>query len=248
MMNEVMVFNNPEFGDIRTITIDNEPWFVAKDVCEALKHTNPTVAMQMLEDDDHTKLSLGRAGETNVINESGLYTLIIKSNLPNAKKFRKWVTSEVLPSIRKHGVYAIPGATEQTVVVATDKLIRCAEIMAGCLDGNRPYVLNILQHIIPTISEEKTTERVEIEPPKKIACKNSPTSSVDIDVVKMLTEMTTQGMTLETLAEKSQVSVNTVISWIRGKHKPVLQNRINICVALGKEEDFLTPRRKRNVR
>lgn len=104
-MNELQIFNNEEFGQIRTVTIDNEPWFVAKDVCEALKHTNPTMAMQMLEDDERTKLSLGRAGETNVINESGLYTLIIKSNLPNAKKFRKWVTSEVLPSIRKNGGY-----------------------------------------------------------------------------------------------------------------------------------------------
>ena len=104
-MNELQIFNSEEFGEIRTVTIDNEPWFVAKDVCEALKHTNPTMAMQMLEEDERTKLSLGRAGETNVINESGLYTLIIKSNLPNAKKFRKWVTSEVLPSIRKNGGY-----------------------------------------------------------------------------------------------------------------------------------------------
>jgi prophage antirepressor-like protein len=104
-MNELQIFNNSEFGQIRTVAIDNEPWFVAKDVCEALKHTNPTMAMQMLEEDERTKLSLGRAGETNVINESGLYTLIIKSNLPNAKKFRKWVTSEVLPSIRKNGGY-----------------------------------------------------------------------------------------------------------------------------------------------
>ena len=104
-MNELQIFNSEEFGEIRTVTIDNEPWFVAKDVCEALKHTHPTMAMQMLEEDERTKLSLGRAGETNVINESGLYTLIIKSNLPNAKKFRKWVTSEVLPSIRKNGGY-----------------------------------------------------------------------------------------------------------------------------------------------
>ena len=89
-MNELQIFNSEEFGEIRTVTIDNEPWFVAKDVCEALKHTNPTMAMQMLEEDERTKLSLGRAGETNVINESGLYTLIIKSNLPNAKKLRNF--------------------------------------------------------------------------------------------------------------------------------------------------------------
>ena len=114
-MNELQIFNNEEFGEIRTVTIDNEPWFVAKDVCEALKHTNPTMAMQMLEEDERTKLSLGRAGETNVINESGLYTLIIKSNLPKAKKFRKWVTSEVLPSIRKTGSYAVPMTTGEQI-------------------------------------------------------------------------------------------------------------------------------------
>lgn len=104
-MNNLQIFKNENFGEIRTLVIDNEPWFVAKDVCEALHHTNTTVAMQMLEDDERTKLSLGRAGETNFINESGLYTLIIKSNLPTAKTFRKWVTSEVLPSIRKNGGY-----------------------------------------------------------------------------------------------------------------------------------------------
>lgn len=104
-MEDLQIFQNSEFGEIRTVTVDDEVWFVAKDVCKALKHTNTTMAMQMLEEDERTKLSLGRAGETNCINESGLYTLIIKSNLPKAKKFRKWVTSEVLPSIRKNGGY-----------------------------------------------------------------------------------------------------------------------------------------------
>lgn len=115
-MNNLQIFNNTEFGEIRTVTINNEPWFVAKDVCEILKHTNPTMAMQMLEDDERTKLSLGRAGETNVINESGLYALIIKSNMPNAKKFRKWVTSEVLPSIRRTGTYNMPGTYKEALI------------------------------------------------------------------------------------------------------------------------------------
>ena len=106
-MNELSIFENSEFGAVRTVILGNEPWFVAKDVCEVLGHTNPTVAIQMLETDERTKHSLGRAGETNLINESGLYTLIVKSNRPNAKKFRKWVTSEVLPKIRKYGMYAV---------------------------------------------------------------------------------------------------------------------------------------------
>lgn len=114
-MEDLQIFSNSEFGEIRTVTVNDEVWFVAKDVCEALKHTNTTVAMQMLEEDERTKLSLGRAGETNCINESGLYTLIIKSNLPKAKRFRKWVTSEVLPSIRKTGSYSKPLTTSEQI-------------------------------------------------------------------------------------------------------------------------------------
>lgn len=129
---DVGIHKSEEFGSIRTVTINGEPWFVAKDVCVALKHTNPTVAMQMLEEDERTKLSLGRAGETNFINESGLYTLIIKSNLPKAREFRKWVTSEVLPTIRKTGGYVsnedlfietyLPFADENTKVLFSQTL------------------------------------------------------------------------------------------------------------------------------
>jgi prophage antirepressor-like protein len=78
---------------------------VAKDVCEVLGHSNPTSALQVLDDDERSKKSLGRQGETNIISESGLYTLILRSNKPKAKQFRKWVTSEVIPTIRKTGSY-----------------------------------------------------------------------------------------------------------------------------------------------
>lgn len=106
-MNELQIFNNEEFGQVRVFTKDNENWFVAKDVCNILDLSNPTVAIQNLDADEVTKLNLGgKIGETNLINESGLYTLIIRSRKDEAKKFRKWVTSEVLPSIRKHGMYA----------------------------------------------------------------------------------------------------------------------------------------------
>lgn len=106
-MNELQIFNNEEFGQVRVFTKDNENWFVAKDVCNILDLSNPTVAIQNLDADEVTKFNLGgKIGETNLINESGLYTLIIRSRKDEAKKFRKWVTSEVLPSIRKHGMYA----------------------------------------------------------------------------------------------------------------------------------------------
>lgn len=104
-MNELQVFNSVEFGDVRTLKINNEPWFVAKDICQILDIKNPTMALQNLDEDERTKFNLGRQGETNIINESGLYALIIRSRKPEAKHFRKWVTSEVLPSIRQTGGY-----------------------------------------------------------------------------------------------------------------------------------------------
>lgn len=109
-MNELQVFNNAMFGNVRIILQDDEPWFVAKDVCDCLDHTNTTMALQRLDDDERSKLNLGRQGETNVINEYGLYSLVMSSRKPEAKEFKRWVTHEVLPSIRKYGSYnvAIP--------------------------------------------------------------------------------------------------------------------------------------------
>ena len=106
---QVFSFNEKESTPIRVQVINNEPWFVAKDVCDFLEHTNHKVALRALDDDEVRKVylidSLGRKQPTNVINESGLYALTFRSNKPEAKKFRKWVTGEVLPSIRKTGRY-----------------------------------------------------------------------------------------------------------------------------------------------
>lgn len=248
MVTNVVVFNNPEFGEVRTVAIDGEPWFVGKDVALILGYTNPQKALRDHVDDEDKTLneSFTVNGTKGVlINESGLYNLIIRSQMPKACQFKRWITGEVLPALRRTGTYTMPGAEQQPVVVASDKLIRCAEIMAGCLEGNRPYVLNILQHIVPTLSEEKTTEKVEIGATKKPTTKNSLPSPVDIDIVKLVTEMALQGLTLEALAERSRVSANAISCWIRGKHKPALQNRTNVCKALGKDEDFLTPKRKK---
>lgn len=111
-MNEITVFNNDEFGSIRTVTIEHEPWFVGKDVAEVLGYTNPSKALADHVDtedklNNETLLSLGQRGGW-LINESGLYSLILLSKLPKAKAFKHWVTSEVLPSIRKTGSYGKP--------------------------------------------------------------------------------------------------------------------------------------------
>lgn len=109
-MEEIKIFNSEEFGDIRTVTIDKEPWFVGKDVATALGYAKPLNALSThVEKDDSLKQgitdSLGREQETIFINESGLYALIFGSKLDSAKRFKRWVTSEVLPAIRKTGSY-----------------------------------------------------------------------------------------------------------------------------------------------
>ncbi len=132
-MNNLKIFDNKEFGQVRTIQINNQPWFVAKDICEILELTNTTVAIQNLDVDEVTKFNLGGLiGETNLINESGLYALVIRSRKPTAKSFRKWITSEVLPTIRKTGGYVnnddlfintyLPNADEQTKLMFKSQL------------------------------------------------------------------------------------------------------------------------------
>lgn len=110
-MNDLQIFNNEEFGEVRTAVVNDEPMFCLADVCKALEIKNATDVAKRLDDDERTRLNLGRQGEANFITESGLYAVILRSDKPNAKKFRKWVTSEVLPSIRKTGGYNIPKST-----------------------------------------------------------------------------------------------------------------------------------------
>lgn len=114
-MEEVRIFNNEEFGEIRTAVVNDEPMFCLSDICKALEMSNPTMVAQRLDEDERTKLDLGRAGETNFVTESGLYAVILRSDKPNAKKFRKWITSEVLPSIRKTGSYTKPMTTAEKI-------------------------------------------------------------------------------------------------------------------------------------
>lgn len=115
-MNELQIFNNEEFGEVRTMLVNDEPMFCLIDICKALEIKNATDVAKRLDEDELTRLNLGsRAGETNFITESGLYAVILRSDKPNAKKFRKWVTSEVLPSIRKTGSYNKPMTTKEKI-------------------------------------------------------------------------------------------------------------------------------------
>ena len=118
----MQIFQNKEFGSVRTLTIDNEPWFVAVDICRALDIGNPTQALTRMDEDEkitlysnegHSEGKRGGARMLNVVNEAGLYTLILSSRKPEAKRFKRWITHEVLPSIYKYGMYATKSTLEQ---------------------------------------------------------------------------------------------------------------------------------------
>lgn len=129
-MNKIKVFNNPSFGEIRTIVMNSEPWFVGKDVAEILGYAKARNAISAHVDPEDKKDApiqgpLGGTQEMTIINESGLYSLILSSKLPTAKRFKRWVTSEVLPAIRRHGAYLTEQKVEE-ILTNPDTIIKLA--------------------------------------------------------------------------------------------------------------------------
>ena len=140
-MNNLQIFNSEEFGDMRTVTIDDETWFVGKDVANALGYERATKAIQdHVDDDDKDEVpiqdSIGRMQKTPVINESGLYALIFGSKLESAKRFKRWVTSEVLPAIRKTGSYQKP--------LTPQEMLR---IQLGMIDNHEDRITDFEQNM-----------------------------------------------------------------------------------------------------
>lgn len=124
-MNELQIFKNPEFGEIRTAKQGDEVLFIAVDVCKALDIKNVTQALSRLDGDERSMLNIGRQGDTNAVNEYGLYSLVLSSRKPTAKAFKRWVTHEVLPTIRKTGGYLTPEKVEE-VLSNPDTIIKLA--------------------------------------------------------------------------------------------------------------------------
>ena len=148
-MNEVIIFNNPEFGQVRTVNVDGEPWFVGKDVADALGYENASDALnkhihkddkQIIQKSQITTFDVPNRGMT-IINESGLYALIFGSKLASAVRFKRWVTSEVLPSIRKTGSYN--ATTEQ---IPYDKYLEAAKLIVECKPKDRNLIMDILRN------------------------------------------------------------------------------------------------------
>ena len=139
-MNDLQIFENAEFGSVRTIIVNNEPYFVGKDVAEILGYKDTSDALKR-HIDEEDKLSRcftdsGQSREMYIINESGLYSLILSSKLPQAKKFKRWVTSEVIPSIRKHGAYMTPEKLEEAIL-NPDTMIKLCTALKEEQDKNK---------------------------------------------------------------------------------------------------------------
>lgn len=115
-MNQLQQLFNYQGSNVRVVMKNNEPWFAAKDVCDVLGITNPTDAVKRLDEDERTRFNLGRQGETNFVNEPGLYGLVLGSRKPEAKEFKRWIKHDVLPSIRQTGSYSIEQKTPSELI------------------------------------------------------------------------------------------------------------------------------------
>lgn len=166
-MNELKVFQNSEFGTLRGVEIDGESWLVGKDVAERLGYSNASKAVMVHVDDEDKKFEMlpvsdsqiGNLVKTALINESGLYSLVLGSKLPNAKKFKRWVTSEVLPAIRKHGGYLTAEKVEEALL-NPDVLIRLATELKDEREARRALESKVAEDA-PKVLFAKAVEQAE---------------------------------------------------------------------------------------
>lgn len=148
-LNELQIFEKEDFGRIRTIMLEDEPWFVASDVCKALGLTNPTVAVQRLDDDERAKFNLGvhDSDGTNCVNEYGLYNLILASRKKEAKDFKRWITHEVIPQIRQTGGYQKKLSPQEMM-----------RIQLGMIDDHENRIVNLENNMTIDYGQQRVLE------------------------------------------------------------------------------------------
>lgn len=170
-MNQLQIFENPEFGAVRTVELNGDPWLVGKDVAQALGYSNTRDALAKRVDPEDKGVAncdtLGGSQTVTIINESGLYSLVLSSKLPTARKFRHWVTSEVLPSIRRHGLYA------------ADELLNNPDLMIQAMEALKAE----------RAKNQQLTEKVRQDAPKVLFAESVEASNHSIlifDLAKIL--------------------------------------------------------------
>ena len=226
-MNELQVFTNPEFGQVRTVTIEEEPWFVGKDVAVALGYSNTKDALHRHvdpEDKGGAQITTPSGEQTmTIINESGLYALIFGSKLESAKRFKHWVTSEVLPSIRRHGAYMTDELLEQAAgnpairktgsysiipkarALTTDDYMKAAQLAATCRNERLPYVLGFLEQAGFNIPEVTATP---------------PALDGPVDCTEIQRLMDERGISVTELSKLTNICKASLSYYKRGIYKP----------------------------
>ena len=218
-MNEITIFNDPELGKVRSILIDNDPWFVGKDVATVLEYTNIAKAIRDHVDPEDKGVNEmdtpGGKQKMTIINESGLYALIFGSKLEKAKKIKRWVTNEVLPalrrkgsySLRRKGSYSLPTAPDAPRMTTTDDYIKAAQIVSTCRPSHLALTLDLLQNAGIRIN---STEYAKIKA----------VSGADAQSAARIIELALQsGMTQEELARAAGVTRPIIYRIRRGNVK-----------------------------
>lgn len=211
-MNELQVFNHQEFGAVRSVMINDAPWFVGKDVAESLGYSNPRDALARHVDDEDKGVAkhdtLGGSQDMVIINESGLYALIFGSKLESAKRFKRWVTSDVLPSIRRTGGY---GKLQPSM----DDYLKVGKILASCKEANLPYVIEMCNQLGFNLKWKKSVLQLPIE---------------DSEWDKIVNLM--QEYTLRELMNLLNISKSCASYYRSGRYKPYPQRRQQIIEIL----------------
>lgn len=188
-MNELKIFSNAEFGEVRTVEVNGDPWLVGKDVAQALGYSNTRDALAKRVDPEDKGVAncdtLGGSQAVTIINESGLYSLVLSSKLPTARKFRHWVTSEVLPSIRRHGLYA------------ADELLNNPDLMIQAMEALKSE----------RAKNQQLTEKVRQDAPKVLFAESVEASNHSILIFDLAKILRQNGV---------QIGGNRLFEWMRG--------------------------------
>lgn len=197
-MNNLKIFENDKFGNLRTyVGPRNDIWFVAKDICRALDLSNTTVAVGRLDEDERAKLNLGRQGMANAVNEFGLYNLVLASRKKEAKAFKRWVTHDVIPSIRKHGAYMTDEVIERTL-------------------SDPDYLISLARRLKEERAKRELAEAENIKNKPKVLFADTVSASRSSCLVGELAKLISQEAVRTGRSDK-KIGQNTLFAWMRNK-------------------------------
>lgn len=243
-----------EQQEIRTVLIENEPWWVLNDVCRVLEISNNGNVSSRLDDDEkgvHTMDTPGGKQEVTIISESGLYNTILISRKPEAKKFKRWITHEVLPTIRKTGTYtAIEQPAPEQRTLPLNKRLHMMELIAHCSKDALPYVVALAKPIMesepkpdpvpePKLNQNIISENEELSESIKLDRSSPEGWKSPFSRTTLRKEMRRKNLSKHDLSVLSGVGVGLLHKYLLGKMTPGYENREKICKALGKPNTWL---------